>query len=256
MGYWLLCMSDGGAFRVATDAFSGPLELLLYLIEKHEVDIFDIPIALITEQYLIHIEALEGADMETLSAFLLMAATLLDIKARTLLPGKPSDNEALDDPRETLVMQLLQYKRFKELSGILAEREFLGIRAYYKEHDETVPVKQEENPAEVELYGVVTPAKLRNIFAELLLRQDRRVDKVREGFSGVVRERFTVAGCMAKITGALAKGRNVGFQSLFGRDTSFDEKVTTFLALLELIRLNRVRATQKGPFDEIICVLR
>lgn len=131
-------------------AFEGPLDLLYHLIEKNEIDIYDIPIAALTEQYLAYLDAAEDRDMDGMSEFLLMAATLLEIKSKLLLPKPKAEEEEGPDPREELVQRLLEYKRIKDATETLKEREEEAALVYYKEADASVAKLKEQPPQELE----------------------------------------------------------------------------------------------------------
>ena len=241
------------AFSVKVDAFDGPLDLLLHLIGKHEVDIFDIPITIITDQFLLYVRTFDDSDMETLSGFLVMAATLLNIKAAMLLPKTVENTkEEAVDPRAELVARLLDYKQYKERAEVLGEREKVGIHASYRDRDGSIDwtaaslffVNQP-------LTGVVSVERLRAIFEEILTRRERRTDKIRADFGDITVERFTVNDRMIYIIERIKHGRQISFYALFDGSTTKEEMVVTFLALLELIKQNHVSVVQDGLFNDV-----
>ena len=237
-------------FSIKTDAFDGPLDLLLHLIEKNEVDIFDIPIAPITEQYLMHMRAFKDLDMDALSGFLLMAATLLSIKARMLVPRKEEEQgEPEIDPRAELVSRLLDYKLFRERAEEFAQREKEGILTVYREKDQSFDWGARTS----EITGVVSIEKLRSIFEDILARQERRTDKIRGGFGTITLERFTVSDRIAYIARELRLTGRISFYALFDASSTKEEKIVTFLALLELVKQNRAAVVQEGLFEDIVC---
>ena len=233
------------AYTVRLEQFEGPLDLLLQLIEKQEIDIHDIPIAKITEQYLAHLEQMRRMDLDVTSEFIVLAAQLIDIKARMLLPPEP-DPEAEEpeepDPREALVRRLLEYRQFKEAARYLSElAETYGGR--YPRLVEAVA------PLAGDLKGLegVTLDDLVRAFATILAA-------LRETPEVVVRpEEVTVPEKMEAILGLLAATSGpVTFRACFSGQASRMEVVVTFLALLELIRLGRVRVRQDRTFGEIV----
>lgn len=245
-------MSSG--FNVRTGPFDGPMDLLLHLIEKNEVDIFDIPIAPITDQYLMYIQTFEqGLDMDALSAFLLMAATLLSIKTRMLAPNK-KDETPDEDPRTELVNRLIDFKLFKERAEALRRREKTGVMALYRGRDPNLDWTAA--PPRGELVGVVSVDKLRLIYKDVLARRERRTDKVRSGFGDIALDNFTISDRMTYIENELLRAGRMNFSALFAGDATKEEKVVTFLALLELIKQNRIAARQARIFDDIVCERR
>ncbi|GAB6875975.1 segregation and condensation protein A [Thermaerobacter litoralis] len=234
------------AYTVRLDQFEGPLDLLLQLIEKQEIDIHDIPIARITEQYLAHLEAMRQLDLEVTSEFVVLAAQLIDIKARMLLPPEPRPGEdeepAEEDPREELVRRLLEYRQYKEAARYLSQlAERYGGR--YPRLVEAVA------PLAGELQGLegLTLDDLVQAFARILAA-------VRESPEVVVEpEEVTVAQQMEAIMGLITATRGpVTFRACFSGRARRIEVVVTFLALLELIRLGRVRVRQDRAFGEIV----
>ena len=160
--------------QVRLDAFEGPMDLLYHLIEKNEIDIYDIPIASLTEQYLEFLETVEDRDMDGMSEFLVMAATLLEIKSKLLLPRPRNGNdEAEADPREVLVQRLLEYKKIKDAADTLKEKEEEAAQIYYKEADATVAKLKEQEPQELEdiLLGISLD-DLYQAFRQVMARKD------------------------------------------------------------------------------------
>ncbi|NLO35800.1 MAG: segregation/condensation protein A [Clostridiaceae bacterium] len=231
--------------------FEGPLDLLIHLIEKNKVDIYDIPIAEITDQYLTYLAGLDELDMDLASDFLLMASTLLHIKSRMLLPGR-SQADAPDeaDPREELVLKLLEYRRCKTLATELKKRH---------EHYREARLKLPEPPGRLGLNLLADPGRLNwDLFLEAcqhLARQNRsRFQDQRERMTHILkREKVSVKDKMRQIWLAIGTKTRVFFSELFpDHQTSRTERVTAFLALLELLRLNRVLVRQDRPFDVIL----
>ncbi len=233
-------------YRVALDVYDGPMDLLLFLIRRDEVDICDIPIALITEQYLSYVEMLRALDPEVVSEFLVLAATLMEIKSRMLLPRPCADeaDEELMDPRLELVRQLLEYKKYKDAAGYLEDEAAERARKFPRR-----PVLPPQSQEEVELESL----EIWDLFEAFhrLLEQTGRTAPVHQ--IGV--DDTPVALHAADIVDAIDHaGGQREFELLFtGR--SKPEMIGLFLALLELIRQRRVRAVQDRAFGPIVLVL-
>ena len=236
------------AYQVKLEHFEGPLDLLLFLIREHEVDIYDIPISLVTQQYLQYLELLKLLDLEVGSEYLLMAATLLRIKSKMLLPRRPEeDEEEAVDPREELVQRLLEYRQFKEAAGVLNEHQDRNADVFYHP-----PV--EENWDE-DLNGVETLdtrlAGNLNLW-DLLQAFKFTLDRAKDDFDRTVeRETISIEDRMENILDSLRRRKNLFFSSLFQEDLSRSFLIVTFLALLELIRQNRVVFEQTDTLGEI-----
>lgn len=234
-------------YEVRLEAFEGPLDLLLHLIREHEIDIYDIPIAQITEQYLEYLSFMESLDLSLAGEFLEMAATLIRIKVQMLLPSPAEEGEEEEDPRQQLVRKLVEYKRFKEVAQRLSTWEDdrrqhtpRGIDpADFRDPDEEA-VETEEFLRDVTLFDLVDGLR------EVLSRVPKRID-----VHAVDLEQVTVEEQMGRIRAALREAGGLTFLSLFERSSSLAQIVATFIALLELIRLGFVRAIQKRTFGEI-----
>ena len=235
-------------------AFEGPLDLLYHLIEKNEIDIYDIPIAALTEQYLAYLDAAEDRDMDGMSEFLLMSATLLEIKSKLLLPKPKAEEEEGPDPREELVQRLLEYKRIKDATETLKEREEEAALVYYKEADASVARLKEQPPQELEdLLQGITMDDLYQAFRQVMARKETKEDKVRSSFRSVQKDLFTVGEKMEYIRDMLIlhPHEKTAFHTIFRRNAGKMERVVTFLALLELIKQKEVQITQEKNFGEI-----
>jgi segregation and condensation protein A len=233
-------------YKVKLEVFEGPLDLLLYLIRRDEVDIHDVSIERITRQYLAYLEAFKILDIDVAGEFVVMAANLLYIKSRSLLPvhQQPPDEQAEeDDPRWELIRQLVEYKKFKDAAEHLQRRELERERLFAR-----APEKP-EFPDEGRLVSEVGIFDLISAFQSVLRRIDRQED-LREIFE----ENFTVSDKIDHILAVTAASREVPFSTLFAGVASRTEIVVTFLALLELIRLKQLRALQHDPFGEILIV--
>ncbi|MFZ5754960.1 MAG: segregation and condensation protein A [Bacillota bacterium] len=235
------------SYKVQLPVFEGPLDLLLHLIDKNEVDIYDIPIALITQQYLEYLSAAEELDLELTSEFLIMASTLLSIKARMLLPKSTMQNEEEfgGDPREELVEKLLEYKIFKETASVFKEMEYSQAKIFMRHIDEAKLLKDYPPPNPV---GDVTLQHLIFAFHKVLAR----IEKKKEVLT-LPREQVTIR---SKISYILLQVKNkplgLPFRELFTEAASKEEVIVTFLALLELIRLGRIHIKQPQLFEEIL----
>ena len=231
-------------YKVRLEIFEGPLDLLLYLIKRDEIDIYDISIERITGQYLEYLQAFKELNIDLAGEFVVMAANLIYLKSRSLLPvdQQPPDEEAEeDDPRWDLIRQLIEYKKFKEAAAQLHVRELEQERIFSRDGGSTAAIAA----APLRL-GEVGIFQLINAFQNVIKRVETRED-LREIFG----EHFTVSDKIEIILRRVAGGVRLRFSDLFGAIASRVEIVVTFLALLELIRLKQVRATQANPFDEI-----
>lgn len=241
--------------NIRLDAFEGPLDLLYHLIEKNEIDIYDIPVASLTEQYLAFLDAAEDRDMDGMSEFLLMAATLLEIKSKMLLPAPKNEEEEGPDPREELVQRLLEYKKIKDVTDTLKEREEEAALVFYKEVDASVAKLKEQPPQELEdLLQGITMDDLYQAFQQVMARKETKVDKVRSSFRSVQKDLFTVGEKMEYIRDLLILHPHgqTAFHTIFRENAGKMEKVVTFLALLELIKQKEVQIAQERNFGEIL----
>lgn len=238
---------------IRLDAFEGPMDLLYHLIEKNEIDIYDIPIASLTDQYLAYLDAAEDRNMDGMSEFMVMAATLLEIKSKLLLPKpKKEDEEEGPDPRAELVERLLEYKKIKGVTAEWKARAEEAARLLYKPADKAIAKlrREEDQPLEDFLMGV-TMEDLYLAFQEVMQRKESKVDHVRSSFRAVERDLFTIQDKMDYIRDLLILQPQITFFGIFRRKARKMEKVVTFLALLELIKRKEVRITQRETFSEI-----
>ena len=238
---------------VKLPVFEGPLDLLLHLIDKNKIDIYDIPIVEITNQYMEYIKAMEREDLNTMSEFLLMAATLLDIKCRMLLPKEVNEEGEEEDPRQELVEQLLQYKLYKYMALELKDRELLSDRSMFKKPDIPKEVSEYTPPVDLdELIGDLTLTKLNQIFQEVIRRQTEKIDPVRSKFGKIEKEEVTLPEKMDYISAYTKLHRRFSFRDLLMRQSSKVQVIVTFLAVLEMMKSGRVRAEQEETFGEIM----
>lgn len=231
-------------YKVELDIFEGPLDLLLYLIKQEEIDIYNIPIEKITTQYMEYLSLMRMLDLNIAGEFIVMAATLMMIKSRMLLPveERPEIEDEEDDPRWELVRQLVEYKKFKDAASILQEREIrqenifpLGAEHVVVEADNSGLVMQD-----VSLFDLISA------FKEVLKKASP------ETISEIYPEHYTVADKIDSILRLLRTEKTVAFRKVFGEMAHRHEIVCTFLALLELLRLRQIGASQDGPFAEIM----
>ncbi len=229
-------------YKVKLEVFEGPLDLLLYLIKRDEIDIYDIPIEHITTQYLSFMDAFKMMDLDVAGEFILMAATLVYIKSRSLLPAAvqpPEEEMDEEDPRWELVRQLLEYKKFKEAAAHLGRREE-ALQGIYP--------RAVEKPEEIERpLGEVSVFDLINAFNKIL----KRIESKTENLAEIFEENFSVADKIDLILKMTNSGVMLKFTELFTSAASRPEIVVTFLALLELIRVKKLRCVQSEPFAEI-----
>ena len=233
------------AYIVSLKQFDGPLDLLLTLISNAKVDIQDIFISEITEQYLESMRLVDELDMDSASEFLQMAATLLEIKSRAMLPKPPKpEEEGALSPEEELIRQLTEYKQFKEISARMHQLEE-EARALMTKLPEEYPLP----PPTIEITGL-TLDKLAKAFARVLLRAEENERSENMASREIRRDAFTVAGCMVRIARRL-RGGPARFAEMFAEDYTREEVITMFLAMLELAKLNRLHIEQRGAYDEI-----
>lgn len=229
-------------FRLET--FEGPLDLLLTLIQRNKVSIYDIPIVEITDQYMQAIEGIEEMELDHTSEFLVLAAQLLYIKSRMLLPKNEEEEE--EDPREDLARRLLEYQQYKEVSKQLRKKEFATGRMFFRSSEKIdFPVPQYDRHHEVD--------ELAEALARIFERRLRQVEPEKRAFSGIVgREKVSVDDMVEKICKRLRVQKNLPFQSLFQAQDSKPEMIATFLAVLEMIKLSRLFAEYDPQREDFI----
>jgi segregation and condensation protein A len=229
-------------YKVKLEIFEGPLDLLLYLIKRDEIDIYDISLERITRQYLEYLQAFKELKIDVAGEFVAMAANLIYLKSRSLLPldQQPTEEDAEEhDPRWDLIRQLIEYKKFKEAAADLNARALERERMFARQGDGAT-VEQPLRLGEVGIFQLI------NAFQNVIKRVDAR-QSVQEIFG----EHFTVSEKIDTILERVANGACLRFSDLFSAIASRVEVVVTFLALLELIRLQQVRAVQRNFFEEI-----
>ena len=240
------------AISFKLEAFEGPLDLLLHLIEKNKVDIYDIPISLITDQYLEYLDAMEKQDAEETSEFLVMAATLLDIKAKMLLPKQVDPEENEEDPRAELVEQLLEYKMYKFMSYELKDKAITASKALYKEASIPDEVKEYEAPIDLDKFiGDVTLAKLKAILDDVMQRSNEKVNEQAMKYGRVRREPINIPGKISEIRTFIENNEKFSFRQLIERQPTKLNVIATFLAVLELMKTGELVAEQDGNDEDI-----
>src|SRR5919108_64646 len=230
-------------YKVKLEIFEGPLDLLLFLIKRDEIDIYDISIERITRQYLEYLQAFKELKIDIAGEFVVMAANLIYLKSRSLLPldqQPPEEDAEEDDPRWDLIRQLIEYKKFKEAAAELQARGMEQEKIFARSG---TGLTMEAAPLSLGEVGIF---QLINAFQQVIKRLEACED-LGEMFA----ERFTVSDKIEWILQRVVDGKSVRFSELFAQAASRVEIVVTFLALLELIRLKQVRATQASAFEEI-----
>lgn len=241
------------AIPVKLEVFEGPLDLLLHLIEKNKVDIYDIPIVEITAQYLQYIQQMRTEDMNVMSEFLVMAATLIDIKCRMLLPKQVNEEGEEEDPRAELVQKLLEYKMYKYMSYELKDRQVDAAHTLFKV--KTLPREVEEYKPPVDykqLLGDANLRKLQTLFHDMMRRQKDRIDPVRSGFGRIEKDEIDMEAKAAYIEDYISSHKCVSFRELLEKQHSKMEIIVTFLVILEMMRLGKISIEQEAIFDDII----
>ena len=241
------------AIPVKLEVFEGPLDLLLHLIEKNKIDIYDIPIVEITAQYLEYIKAMQTEDMNVMSEFLVMAATLLDIKCRMLLPKEVNEEGEEEDPRAELVQKLLEYKMYKYISYELKDRQVDAACTMYK--GRTLPKEVEEYLPPVnyqELLGDATLGRLQDLFKLVMRRQEEKIDPVRSTFGNIEKDEIDMDVKTVYIEDYIHTHKTFSFRQLLEKQHSKMEVIVTFLVMLELMKLGKVSIVQEDTFEDIM----
>ncbi|MCX5706153.1 MAG: segregation/condensation protein A [Candidatus Omnitrophica bacterium] len=231
------------SYKIRLEIFEGPLDLLLYLVKKDHLNIYDIPIAKVTEQYLSYLNLMQLLDLNVAGEFLVMAATLMQIKSKMLLPVEEGaeTSEEQEDPREELVRRLLEYEKFKEIAESLRQRETEQREVFRrpKVEIEKGPEGKKENYFEASIFDLL------NAFSRALK------DIPKEVFYEVVKDKFTVEEATHEILHLLLVQPEVKLSELFARAKNKMEIIVTFLAILELIRMKEIICRQSDTFQEI-----
>ena len=237
--------------KVKLQVFEGPLDLLLHLLEKNKVSIYDIPIVEITNQYIEYINEMKRQDLNVVSEFLVMAATLLDIKSRMLLPKEEQEEEE-QDPRAELVQKLLEYKMYKCMSVELKDMELFADRVFYKAPTIPKEVEKYERPVDLdELLGDLTLSKLKRIFESVMRRQQDKIDPVRSTFGTIHKEPVSLEEKIDSLLEYARSHRKFSFRGMLDGQSDRTEVVVAFLAILELMKLGKIHLTQENLFDDM-----
>ena len=241
------------AIPVKLPVFEGPLDLLLHLIDKNKIDIYDIPIVEITDQYMAYIHQMESENLGVMSEFLVMAATLLDIKCKMLLPKEVNEEGTEEDPRAELVEKLLEYKMYKYMSYELKDRMEDADKIFYREPDiprEVLEYRVQVNPAKL-LEGI-TLDRLNAIYRSVIRRQEDKVDPIRSKFGKIEREDVSLPQKMEYVRAYAGNHGRFSFRDLLEEQAGKMQVVVTFLAILELMKMGEIRVAQESLFDDII----
>lgn len=237
-------------YKIVIDAFEGPMDLLIHLIDKAEIDIYDIPISLIAEQFVEYIRQMEELNLEVTGEFLVMAATLLEIKSKLLLPNKTiSEDMQLEleeiDPRVELVRKLVEYKKYKNAANELKTLENIYSKVYYKPKEDLIELESED-------------FQLEGLNIEVLLKSINNIIKKRNkttlslDIGEIQREEYTLEECMKNIRSNIAVGGVLKFSSLIDEDSTKSQIITYFLSVLELIRLKYINVFQEEDFSDLV----
>ena len=241
------------ALSVKIESFEGPLDLLLHLIDVNKFNIFDIPIVEITAQYMEYLKAMETEDLNVMSEFLVMAATLLEVKAKMLLPAEVDEEGEEIDPREDLVQKLLEYKMYKYMSYELRDRLSMSGHALYK--GPTIPeeVAKYEQPVNLEeLVGDLTLTRLNAIFQGLMRRQTEKIDPIRSKFGRIEQEEVSLDEKMVSVREYASQHSTFRFSSLMKEQKGKIQMIVTFLAILELMKTGELLVVQEQLFDDML----
>ncbi len=241
------------AIPVKLQIFEGPLDLLLHLIEKNKVDIYDIPIVEITAQYLDYIKAMETEDMNVMSEFLVMAATLLEIKCRMLLPREVDEEGEEIDPRAELVQKLLEYKMYKYMSYELKDRQVDAARTLFREKNLPKEVADYRPPVDLKaLLGDANLAKLQSLFKMVMKRQEDKIDPVRSSFGNIEKDEVDMDAKTTYVEGFIRLHKTFSFRQLLEKQKSKMEIIVTFLVILEMMKMGKISIVQENTFDDIM----
>ena len=240
------------SLEVKLKAFEGPLDLLLHLIEKNKVEIYDIPIVEITNQYMEYIRNMETEDMNVMSEFLVMAATLLDIKCKMLLPKEETEQGVEEDPRAELVQKLLEYKMYKYMSLELKDRHLDAQKSYFREKNLPQEVLQYRPPVNYEeLLGEMNLAKLNQIFQMTIKRQEDKIDPVRSNYGNIEKDEVDLEAIVLFVKVYAMEHKEFSFRNLLEQKKTKMTIIVTFLAILEMMKSGEITISQEEIFDDI-----
>lgn len=235
---------------VKIQVFEGPLDLLLHLIEKNKLNIYDIPIVEITDQYISYVEQMEDENLDVVSEFLIMAATLIEIKSRMLLPKEEVEEE--EDPREELVQRLLEYKIYKYAAGELEKmRETAGQVFYGNARIPAEVLNYEEEVDPDEVLSDLTLRRLNEIFQEVMKKKQNKIDPIRSTFGKIEKEEVRVEAKLVDIRKQIRGLKKINFRTLLEIQATKTELVVTFLAVLELMKMGVIEVKQESIHGDI-----
>lgn len=239
--------------QVKLEAFDGPLDLLLHLIEKNKVDIFDIPIVLITEQYLEYVSNMDSKNMDVMSEFLVMAATLVCIKSKMLLPKEEVKEEEEEDPRQELVERLLEYKMYKYASYELKDRQYDASKVFFKEPSIPEEIKNYKEDIDFdELLSDVTLSRLQEIFDSVMQKQVDKIDPIRSKFGEIEKEEINIEDQIIFVEEYAMLHGTFSFRKLLENGTGKGYVIVTFLSVLEMMKTGKLHIEQENLFDDIL----
>ena len=240
------------AIPVKLNVFEGPLDLLLHLIDKNKIDIYDIPIVEITDQYMEYIRGMEKEDLGVMSEFMVMAATLIDIKCRMLLPKEVNEEGEEEDPRAELVARLLEYKTYKYMSYELKDRMDDAVGVFYKKASIPDEVMEYREPVDPQaLLEWLTIEKLNSIYQSIIRRQENKIDPIRSKFGKIEKEEVSLSDKMLEMKEYAATHRKFSFRQLLTAQDSRIQVIVTFLSILELMKMGHIQVEQDHLFDDI-----
>ena len=237
---------------IKLEVFEGPLDLLLHLIDKNKINIYDIPIVDITEQYLQYIREMQEQQLEIMSEFLVMAATLLNIKSKMLLPKEEKPQEEEVDPRQELVQRLLEYKMYKYASYELKDRQVEAEKVVFRKKNLPPEIAEYTEAINVPvLLENVNLQKLHQVFQSVLKRQKEKLDPVRSSFRQIEKEEINLSEKIQEIQEYGRKYKIFSFRELLFQQISKMDTIVTFLGILELMKIGQIRIYQELVFDDI-----
>lgn len=240
------------SYKITVDAFEGPMDVLLNLIHKSEIDIYDIPINIVTQQFLDFIDKMEELSLEITSEFLVMASTLLEIKSKMLLPKEKVVEDGIEieiDPREDLVQKLLEYKLYKEVAEKLKLSELMESKVFYKPRED-LSVYDDK----LDELGNLDLNQLVKAISKIMARSLKENESI--NFNEIHREEFTLEDCIDEISMKLLKSSKIKFSELLSIETTKEEIITYFLSLLELIRLKDIYVKQDQTLGDLFIIRR
>ena len=241
------------AIPVKLEVFEGPLDLLLHLIDKNKIDIYDIPIVVITEQYLDYIKNMKTDDMNVMSEFLVMAATLLDIKCRMLLPKEINEDGEEEDPRSELVQKLLEYKIYKYMSFELKDRLLDSEKLLFKRATLPKEVENYRHPVDYDdLIQDLNLSKLHEIFKSIVKKQEDKIDPIRSKFGKLEKDEVNMEQKMSYVEQYILSNKRFSFRALLEKQCGKMEVIVTFLVILELMKVGKIHIQQDDIFEDII----